>query len=116
MVIRKVQKQAVYGEPSKRAYYRLRLPHDMASKYVEECGEQQHIRVESPDTLCIGPDDGADIRILDVREMRKAIYKHFRQVMFPVWLCGGMEAGDEVDVTRDGDTIRLKFGREMFAV
>lgn len=115
MVIRKIQKQPVYGTPTDRAYCRLRLPQDMAFEYVAEHGEWQRIWVESPDTLCIGPGAaGAEMRILNVREMRRAIYHHFKQVMFPVELSRRMLAGEDVDVTRDGNVIRLKFGRAAF--
>lgn len=115
MVIRKIQKQPVYGTPTDRTYCRLRLPQSMAFAYVEEHGERHRIWVESPDTLCIGPGAaGAEVRILNVREMRRAIYHHFKQVMFPVEMSRRMLAGEDVDVTRDGDTIRLKFGRDAF--
>ena len=106
----------MYGAPSDRVYYRLRLPSGMANEYADEHGEQQYIWAESPNTLCIGPiAHGSRIRILDVREMRKAVYRHFRQITFPVELAKNMQGGEEADVTRDGDIIRLEFGRKLFA-
>ena len=110
--------QSVYGAPSDRTYCRLRLPSGMISQYVEEYGEERHLWVESPDALCLGEwgEGRVPIRILGVRERRRHIYRHFRQVMFPVWLTGGMRRGDRVDVTREGGTITLKFGRDILGV
>ena len=118
MAIRKVQIQHVYSGRSNRSYCRLRLPRNMAEQYVAEHGENQLIRAESPDTLRIGgpASGGTPVRLLDVRERRGIIIRHFRQVMIPVGLSGEIRRGEPVDITREGDTIRLKFEREIFVV
>ena len=111
----KIQAQPVYGAPSDRSYCRLRLPREMAERYVAECGERRSIRVESPDTLRISGDTGGrPIHILGVRERRGLTFRHFRQVMFPADLSRRMVRGEEVEVRRDGDTILLQFGRAAF--
>lgn len=115
MAVRKIQAQPVYGAPSNRTYCRLRLPRPLAKQYVEEFGEWQYVWADSSRTLRIGGDDGGHpVHILRVREMRNAVYKHFWQVMFPIALSAEMRGGDEVDVTRDGDTLRLVFTRDIF--
>ena len=112
----KIQVQSVYGAPSGRSYCRLRLPREMAERYVAECGEYRHISVESPDTLRIGGEvaGGRPIRILGVRERRGLTFRHFRQVLFPPDLSKHMVRGEEVEVGRDGDSIMIRFGRAAF--
>lgn len=118
MAIHKIQIQHVYGAPSNRSYCRLRLPRNMAEDFVAEHGENQLIRAESPDTLRVGgpASGGMPVRLLDVRERRGIVIRHFRQMMLPVDLSGEIRRGEPVDITREGDTIRLKFEREIFDV
>lgn len=115
-MIRKVQVQPGTGT-STRTYHRLRLPNDMATEYVAEYGEYRYIRVVSANALQIdGDHTGIPIHILDVREGRGLIYKHFKQIMFPRVISGGMIQGDVVDVSRDGDHITLQFDRDIFQI
>ncbi|MBI1658952.1 MAG: hypothetical protein IS632_09330 [Thaumarchaeota archaeon] len=118
MHVRKIQAQLVYGAPSDRVYYKLRLPLNMVRQYVEEYGEDRHIWVESADTLCIGGerDDALPIHILSVRELRKGrpVWRYYWQVLLPPALAKNMRKGDDVKITRDNDTIRLKFGHDAF--
>ena len=115
MPTRRLQEQRAYGAPTGRKYYRLPLPHGMASLYVAAYGDGQRVWVGSPTTLCIGDrDDGLPVHILGVKEVRGARCHTFWQVMFPAALSVGMRKGEEVNVTRSGRTIRLKFGRAIF--
>ena len=118
MAVRRIQVQRVYGAPSDRSYCRLRMPSRMINQYVEEHGEERYLWVESPDTLCLGEwgEGRVPIHILDVRERRDYVYRHYRQVMFPAGLARGMRQGDRVDITRKGDAITLKFRRDIFNV
>ena len=116
MPTRRIQVQPVYGAPSERAYCRLRLPSRMINEYIVEHGEERFLWVGAPDTLCLGGhgEGRVPIHILDVRERRGSIYRHFRQVMFPSDLAKKMRGGEAVEITRDGDTIQLRFGRPIF--
>ena len=118
MATHKIQVQNIYGSPTPRSYLRLRLPRAMTEDFVAEHGENLFIRVISPDTLQIGgpASGGTPVRILDVKERRGITIRHFRQVMLPVKLSGGVGRGEPVNITREGDIIQLKFGRALFGV
>ena len=114
---RKLQRQPVYGSPTDRVYFRLRLPSEQSADFVAKHGEWPKIWVESANTLRIGPNDsdvGEKVHILEVREIRNAMYKRFRQVMFPIDICGGMKGGEYVDISFTDDNIRLGFERNIF--
>ena len=118
MATHRIQVQRTYGAPTNRSYHRLRMPRTITEQYIAEHGENLFIKAVSPDTLRIGgpSSGGMPIHILDVKESRGIAVRHHRQVMFPVKISAGMNRGDPVDITREGDTLVLKFGRAIFDV
>ena len=102
----------MYGAPSDRLYYNLRLPKKPTTKYVSNYGDRRFITATAPDTLTIG-NEGIPVHILDVRVLRGITYTHYWQIRIPPRLSTGIQ-DSKVRIAYERDMIHLDFGRDLF--